>query len=205
MKLKKSVFVFETNGSIENIPWPRVMLVPELRTVQQLHSKLQPHKPMKHTRCTDWMGRTWIIQHTEHITFPYRFDGSEPDFDKKNQKCASICKHKAVRIAHQLIPSKRYSENSNLNLKFYMALCNASWNSYAKNEKNLFYHFLFIIISLKILISPWRFVLWFAVLMKGLMQKNRKIYSCYSNLCKLYLHELPETCGTHRSQEAWKG
>ena len=40
--------------------------------------------------------------------------------------------------------SNRYSENSNLSLKFYVGLCIAIWKSYAKNEENLFFNFLFI-------------------------------------------------------------
>ena len=41
--------------------------------------------------------------------------------------------------------SSRYSdENSNLNLKFGVALCNVIWKSYAKNYENLLKIFLFI-------------------------------------------------------------
>ena len=42
--------------------------------------------------------------------------------------------------------SNRFFENSNLNLKFCVALCNAVWKSYAKNEENLYFHFLCVII-----------------------------------------------------------
>ena len=48
----------------------------------------------------------------------------------------------------------RYSENSNLSLKFCVALCNAIWKSYAKNEENLIFSFLFTIIFLLFRILP---------------------------------------------------
>ena len=66
--------------------------------------------------------------------------------------------HTAVRTTHEDFPlhpkqtentnlvltqSNRCSENSNLNLKVCVALCNAFWKSYAKSEENLFFHCFF--------------------------------------------------------------
>ena len=101
--------------------------------------------------------------------------------------------------------SNRYSKYSNLNLKFCVALWNAIWKSYTKNEENLFFDFLFIIIFFLFRILTWNFVWGFAMLLINLMQKMKKIYPWNSDLCKLFLQKYHKTCGTHRSQQAWKG
>ena len=36
-------------------------------------------------------------------------------------------------------------------------------------------------------------------------KKTMKIHRWNSDLCKLFLHIPPETCGTHRTQQTWKG
>ena len=54
-------------------------------------------------------------------------------------------------------------------------------------------------------ILTWNFAWNFAMLLKCLMQKNKKTYPWKSDLCKLFLQKRPETCCTHMSQQVWKG
>ena len=49
------------------------------------------------------------------------------------------------------------------------------------------------------------FVWCFALLLKNLLQTMKKIYPWNFDFCKVFLHMCPETCGTHRSQQAWRG
>ena len=68
---------------------------------------------------------------------------------------------------------KRYSENSNLNLKFCVVICNAILKSYAQNKENTFFTFYFIFFFLNLTLT-WNFVRHFAILLRSLMQKMKK-------------------------------
>ena len=89
-------------------------------------------------------------------------------------------------------------------MKMCVALYNAIWKSYAKNKENLLFHFLFIIVFL-IRHLVWNFVWGIAMLFRSLSQKIKKIHQLNSGFCRLFLQRRPETCGTHKSQQVWKG
>ena len=97
--------------------------------------------------------------------------------------------------------SNRYSENSNFNLQLCVALCNG-FESLMLEIKKIY--FLFIIffsnsnLNLKICVG-------LRIAIKKSYAKMKKIYPWNSNLCKLSLQKLPETCGTHGSHQFWKG
>ena len=74
------------------------------------------------------------------------------------ENVSAICSYVDIKIWHNLTLSNQYSENSSLNLKFCVALCNATWKSNTKNAENPFFFFLFIIFS-----SNSRFKLKFCV------------------------------------------
>ena len=72
-----------------------------------------------------------------------------------------------------------------------------------KTKKIKFSSF-FIITFLIARILFWNFVWCFAVLLKSLMQKIKKLFPWNSVLYKLFLHKRLETRGMHRSQQAWR-
>ena len=92
-----------------------------------------------------------------------------------------------------------------MNLKFCVALCNAIWKSYTKNEQKSIFVFLFFIIFLLIRVLPWKIVWCFAMLLKSLIQKMKKIYQWDIRVRQTFLHMRPEIRGTHRSQQVCKG
>ena len=70
-------------------------------------------------------------------------------------------------------------------MKICVALCNAIWKPFAKNEENVFFHFYFVIIFFLFQTLSWNFVWSFEVLFRSLVQKIKKTHPWNSDLCKL--------------------
>ena len=96
--------------------------------------------------------------------------------------------------------SNRTSENSNLNLKYCVALFNVIRKSYTKNEENTFFHYLFIIFFCNSnLILKFCAVL--SIVIEKCYARNEEHLSMNFRFVQVFPTKDPETCGTHTSHQ----
>ena len=151
------------------------------KTLHQLHGK------------TFWTLLTYWLKLSRSFEFTQKIRSTEQeDRYATKQVTLEILKPGPRWHFRQACPvTNRFSENSNLNLKFCLSLCNAIWKSCAKSEENLFFHFLFVITFLLIRVLHWKFVWCFATMLRSLAQKNEETPPMKYQVKQIFLTYVP--------------